>query len=229
MGETFTLNATINTGSNSISGAELHIQYDAQKLQAISIDNASAAFLPLVLVDGSASGGFAFITLGSQPSQPKKGAGTLATLIFKALASTGGAETLVKFTSDTRIAGTGEIGNVLASQPAPAAITINTPAPTGTPTPTVPGGATPTPTSAGGGGNTTPTPTRTGNVGIGRTAPTATPIAVATVPPVQKGGPVQSQPTTPPIPVTAELTPTIVLTIGGVILFIAGVASLLVL
>lgn len=252
VGETFTLSVTINTGSNSVSGAELHIQYDSSKLTAVSIDIADEPFLPLVLVDGTAAGGFAFITLGSQPDKPKKGTGTLATITFRATASTGGAPTLVKFTTDTRIAGTGEIGNVLASQPAPASITINTAGPSPTPTTAdtcVPSdcslcaqGAvckqvpdvvvkqcscqfptTPTPKGGGGvGGGGALTPTPTGRVGIGRTAPTATPTLIA------KGGtPTGAQPTAGPIPETADIAPTTILTVGGAVLFLIGVASFL--
>lgn len=219
VGETFTLTITINTGSNSVSGAELHIQYDSSKLTAISIDIASSPFLPRVLVDGSVSSGFAFITLGSNPSEPKRGTGTLATITFRAAAQTGGAPTLVRFTTETRVAGTGEAGDVLASQPAPASVTINVPSPTATPTPTpsptpATSTQTPTPTPRGGvGGVTTPTPR--GNIGIGKTGPTVPPASV------QKGGP-----TIAPIPVTAEVGPTTILTLGGIALFLLGAVLL---
>lgn len=237
VGDTFTLNIMIDTGTNSVSGAELHIQYDATKLTAIAIDIAPMPFLPRVLVQGSAQGGFAFITLGAQPSQPQLGTGTLATLTFRATASTAGAPTFVRFTTDTAVAGTGEIGNVLASQPAPASIVIGTaatPTPTAsTPTPTTAAGApTATPGSGGGGSGgggsgtggsaITPTPTRTATSSASTSAsPSATPIATA------KGGSISAQPTSAAIPVTADLGPTAVITVGGIALTVLGIVSLL--
>jgi hypothetical protein len=235
VGEAFTLNVAINTATNSVSGAELHISYDTSKLQAVSIDSADPAFLPLVLVQGSVGGGFAFITLGSQPTTPKQGSGNLATITFKAIQSTGGAPTLVKFTTDTRVAGTGEIGNVLATQPQSAQITINDIAPTGvaTPTPTsIPTGV-PTPTHAagtggGGGGVATPTPTPTRNVGIGVTTAFATPTLQVGIG-VASSTPVLVKTTANPIPVTADIAPTAILTGVGAMLFIAGIAAMLIL
>ena len=231
VGDTFTLNVNIDTGSNSITGAELHIQYDQQKLQGISIANASPPFLPVVAVDGSTGSGFAFINL-SQPTQPKKGAGRLATITFKAIGATGGGATFVKFTGDSRVAGIGEIGNVLVSAPADAAITINAPAQAATPTPVPSPTVTPSPTPTGVASQTSPTPTvRAGNIGIGTTSPAraATPVVIATVAPGQKGGLPVVQPTTPSIPVTADIGPTTVLAIGGALLFVAGLTFLLVL
>ena len=227
VGETFTLDININTGTNSISGAELHVQYDQKKLEVVSIDNAS--FLPLVLVDGSAGGGFAFITLGSQPSTPKKGTGLLATVTFKAIGSTDGATTQVKFTSDTRIAGTGEIGNVLSTQPAPALIKIDPKAVAGSPTPTaVPTATTaPTPTGTsggggGGGGGGRATPTPVGSVGVGRSGVSAaTPTIRAALPTTV----VTAQPTAAAIPVTADFAPTAVMTVGGIILTAVGILA----
>lgn len=224
VGETFTLNVNIDTGSNFVSGAELHIQYDTTKLTAIGIDIAGSPFLPRVLVQGSAQGGFAFITLGSQPSDPKRGTGTLATVTFRATASTAGAPTFVRFTDDTAVAGTREAGDVLASRPAAASVIIGpatTPIPTSSPTPT------PTPTAGAGG----PTPTPRG---IGAALPTPTTTRIATsaavptaIPTPFTKGPITPLPTTAAVPVTAEVGPTTVLTIGGVLLFVAGVVSLL--
>lgn len=234
VGDVFTLAVQINTGTNTISGAELHIQYDSSKLVASSITMAADPFLPVLLNDGTiSSGGFAFITLGSQPSQPKTGTGTLATITFRATASTGGAPTLIRFTTDTKVAGTGEAGNVLASQPAPASVTIGV-ATTSTPTPSSTPTATPikTPTPTSGVGGTTPTPLPTSLPGSsptptkaigGVSSPSATPL------PGEKGGLFTPQPTAAGIPVAAEITPTVMITVGGILLFIAGVASLLVL
>ena len=220
VGDTFTLTIKIDTGVNSISGTELHIQYDQTKLTGVDIDIAATPFLPSVLVPGTIQNGFAFITLGSSPTDPKKGQGTLATITFRALASTGGAPTSIRFTTDTRVAGINEATNVLANQPAPAFVTVNpvtspAPSPTRTPTPTSAPAptSTPTPTKAGGGTTPTKTPTPTGNIGIGKTNPTATPIV--------------KEPTAPPIPVTADVGPTTILTLSGVALFLFGAALLL--
>lgn len=211
VGETFTLNITIDTGSNNVSGAELHIQYDSAKLTALGISIASNPFLPSVLADGTVvPPGFAFITLGTPPSAPKQGKGVLATVTFRAASPTEGTITQVKFTTDTRVVGTSEAGNLLVSQPAPAFVAINpvSSPPTPTPTSTQPIGG--------------PSISQ-GNLGIGATIPTTT---------IQpKGGPITTQPkvaTTAPIPTTAELGPTAILSIAGMILFVAGIATLLI-
>lgn len=258
--DTFTLNININTATNSVSGAELHIQYDPLKLQAVSFDIASVPLLPVVSIDGSASGGFAFIQLLSPPSQVKKGTGSLATLTLKALASTDGAPTLVRFTTNTRIAGTtGQItepGNILASQPQPAVIVVNAQGPSATPTISdscIPSNCTvcaigavckqvpdvsskkcecqfpttPSPISSGSGFGAVGTPKPTVNVGIGGTVPTTKP-SVATASPTLKVSQITPASTSAAqIPVTGNFAPTTILTIGGAILTLVGVVSLL--
>lgn len=222
VGDTFTINVTINTGTNSVTGAELHIQYDTSKLKAVNIRAADNAFLPITLVDGTVGNGLALITLGSQPTLPKTGTGVLATVTFQALAPTAGAKTLISFTGETRVAGltggTIEASNVLATQPAPASVGISaqttpTPTPSSTPTPSAARSPTPSPTRGAGGG-ATPTPTKVGgNIGIGSSKPTGTPTIIA-----------KATPTTAKIPVTGATDATTILTVGGVVLFGLGVA-----
>lgn len=253
IGETFSLNIVIDTGSNFISGAELHIKYDTAKLTGISIVKPTGAFLPITLKDGTISNGLAFIALGTNKlPDGSTGQGTLATITFRATASTDGAAIPIQFTDETAVAAITEGGsNVLVTKPPPPTfVKINTVGPTNTPTPTAivlmcipsdcsgvcasgatcrqnsssatkscscqfPTTPTPTPTKAAGGITLTPTPTKTGNVGIGKTSPTSTPIAVIS-------------PTVAKIPKTGATEVTTMLTAGGIILFVLGASLLLI-
>lgn len=159
-----TMGITVNTGDKTISGAELHLTYDASKLEAQSIT--AGNFLPVVLTQGQISGGNISITLGSQPTDPKKGSGILASITFKALVPS---TSRIDFASSTQVTAIGETNNVLQSADgaqvtintppsttvAPSATSIpatSTPAPSVTPVPSLTPTSTPTPTSA-------PTPT----------------------------------------------------------------------
>jgi hypothetical protein len=225
--DTFTLNINIDTGSNSVTGAELHIQYDNTKLNATSIDVPQNGFLPIVLVDGTAQGGFAFITVGSSPSDPKKGAGTVATITFKALQVTGAAPTQVRFTTDTRVAGIGEGSiNVLAGQPAPAAVIISATALTSTPTPTT-RAFVPSPTSSGGVGGIalTPSPTRSATISASPTATvSATPTKIASI----SASPTLL-PTSGTIPVTGDIGSTMLMLLSGAAFLLFGAIAFLLL
>lgn len=152
--DVFSLDVMIDSGGNNIAVAELHIIYDATKLEALSISNASLA--PYIVASGTVGGGTASITVRAKSTEePITGTGPIAIVRFKAIAAT---ETPVqiKFDTTTFVSGLGESQpNVLVGT-TPAMVTITGEAQDGTvvsPTPTIPSEtATPTPP-------VTPTPT----------------------------------------------------------------------
>ncbi|MBI5452011.1 hypothetical protein HY945_00965, partial [Candidatus Gottesmanbacteria bacterium] len=170
--ETFTVGVTVDTGDETVSAAELHLNYDQAKLEAQSITPGN--FLPTEIVKGRVGDGSASIILGSEmvevsPGQfearPKKGSGILATIAFRTLTPS---SSQINFASSTQIAAIGKSENVLQSTN-PAQVTVNPPS-TDTPIPTptsIPPTETPVPTN-------TPIPTIT---------PVPTDIQTATPPP----------------------------------------------
>lgn len=173
VGETFTLEAKIDTGTNQVGVVQLRIVYDPAKLEALDITNGPLA--PSITVSGKIdASGKASITVGARNNtQPIAGTGTIAILTMKALSSAA-APVSVRFTPmpDTFANALGEQDNVLIGT-TPANITIlnadGTPGTGGanatttlTPTPTPGATITPTPTPAvitfGGTGGSTYTP-----------------------------------------------------------------------
>ena len=122
VGEIFTLDATVDTAANQVVAAELHITFDPEKLEAVSITNGSLA--PNVLVSGIVERGTASITVGAAgTTTPIKGTGIIATIRMKALQPTSSAAP-VRFASNTFLASLGETGvNVLVGT-TPATVTV---------------------------------------------------------------------------------------------------------
>lgn len=166
--DTFTLDVMVNTGSNTISASKLVINADGEKVKITGIT--AGSFLTNTLIDPVYTDTRASITLGSPPASPKQGTGTLATVSFQVVGTSGISQ--ITFTG-SQIAGISEDTNVL-SQSVPATITIvesvnptatptqiitTTPVPTATPTPVdSSGNPTATPTQAT---QHSPTPTST--------------------------------------------------------------------
>lgn len=172
--DTFSLDVIVNTGSNTISAAKLMIQADGDKVKITGIS--AGTFLANTLVDPSFTDTQASITLGSPPTSPKQGTGTLATVSFQVTGTSGVSR--VTFTG-SQIAGISEQSNVL-SQTVPATISIvepvATPTQTATATNTPQATPTPTPTQSAAANTPTPTPTQTQpstttNTGGGSTLP----------------------------------------------------------
>ncbi len=145
-GETFALDVMVDTGSNTISAAKFQIDFDTTKLEAKSI--VASDFLTVILTSGKVTPSNASITLGSSPTAPKKGAGKLATITFKAKGPIGA--TRITFDNATEVAGISEQTNVLSGKGS-ATVTITTgvgsqiSSPTTTPTPArIPGANQPT-------------------------------------------------------------------------------------
>ena len=156
-GDIFSFDVQIDTAANNVAVAELHVIYDATKLEALSITNGPLA--PKIAASGVVGGGTASITVRAEnTTKPIKGTGTIAVIRFRAIERT---ETLsqVKFDTTTFVSGLGESNpNVLTSS-IPASVTISagqssqtvptsipTVAPTPRPTTDQPLAETPTPT-----------------------------------------------------------------------------------
>lgn len=166
-GDTFSLDVVVNTGSNTISAADLAINTDATKVKITGMTVGS--FLTTTLVAETHTDSRAAVTLGSPPASPKQGTGTLATVTFVVVGANGSAQ--ITF-NGSQVAGIGEQGNVLSGTTA-ATITMSAGSGASTPTPTpIPtqGGGTPTPTPGTGGAQitVTPTPTPTPATGTGQ-------------------------------------------------------------
>ena len=204
VGEEVSLTVQMNTGTNTATGAELHVTYDPQKL-TLKDFTPLTEMLPVVFVSPQINNttGTANITLSAQPANPPQGQGGLATLKF--IAKAPGSAT-VSFTPQTLVTGIGEGTNVLASQNS-ASITVLAPAaaalPTGT-TPTTPSVAV-TPTSAA------PTSNPIGGIA---TSPTPTSILSPTTK-------VASGSATPTVGVN---TPILLSVLGGLALLLVGIA-----
>lgn len=182
-GQEFTEAITANTNDQTVSAAEIHISFDATKLQGVSID--AGTFLPVVLTPGAIGNGTASITVGSQPSAPQKGSGILASVKFKLLTNT---TTDIVFADTTQVAAIGRTDNAVGTKTGAHVTTAS--APTNTPTPTPKTFGTPT---------ATPTPKPTGTP-----TPTQKPSSTPTATPTPTGMPTP----TPTTPITSTNTPT---------------------
>jgi hypothetical protein len=110
--QTTTININMDTGADNVSAAELHLTFDATKLQIQSLT--AGAFLSAVLTPATFNNtaGTASIILGSGTT-PAHGTGTIASFVIKALTSTG--TTPVSFANTTQTATVGKASNSLSS------------------------------------------------------------------------------------------------------------------
>lgn len=133
VGDTFSIEITIDTGENQVVAAELHLSYDPTKLEAQTITN--GPLFPNILASGTIGAGETSVTVGAQDAkQPVKGIGAVAVVRFKAIAKTD-SPTAVKLSPNTFVGGLGEgAANVLVGT-TPATVTISEVQPQTTPSP----------------------------------------------------------------------------------------------
>lgn len=165
LGDTVTVNVAIDTGENSISGAEVYLEYDSGAIVAESI-SAGSFFTEPGAVNEVVTSDTASITLFPPPTNPKQGSGTLVTVVFRA-AAVGSSGIRVDVRTIVGAQDEGVVRNVLVGT-VPTTITVEASAgggPTSTPPPTFT--PTPTPTSSGGDLEPTLTPTPTSTTGGG--------------------------------------------------------------
>ncbi|MFC1646689.1 cohesin domain-containing protein [Patescibacteria group bacterium] len=165
-GDIFSLDIIINTNDNTVSAAELIVNTDPDVVKVTGI--IAGTFLSEILISGTNTDSSATITLGSPPTSPQQGTGTIATVTLEVIASSGTADVTL---TGSQVAGIGEQDNVLSGM-SPATITVSGSSEDPTPTPTTDPGSdndptsTPTPTTDPGSDNdptSTPTPTTTIN------------------------------------------------------------------
>ena len=122
VGDTFTLEAVIDTAENQVVAAEIHVVYDPAILEAQTIAN--GPLFPNVLASGVVERGTATITVGAaNQAQPVKGTGTAATIRFKTLAPTTAAAS-IRFATNTFVGSLGEGATNVLINTVPANITI---------------------------------------------------------------------------------------------------------
>ena len=110
IGETISVGATVNTGSDTISAIELHLSYDPTAIQILSFT--PGTLLPVVLTPESHAKGIISVTLGVKPTSPWKGAGIVGTWSIKILAAK---QSSLNFANSTQVAAIGKTTNTLAS------------------------------------------------------------------------------------------------------------------
>jgi len=207
VGDTFSLGATLNTNSDSVSAAELQLSYDPTAVQILSFSAGTG--LPTILAPETHADGTIAVTLGSPMATPFTGAGIIGTWQVKILADKASS---ISFTSATQVASVGKTTNSLVSAtgttitvagatpssttstPTPTPTTAQSPKATPTPTPTVARQPTATPTPASVFHALSPTAT-----------PTPTPVVTT---PMTGFGQIGSTQTVPFVPATST-TPSV--------------------
>ncbi len=167
--ETFTVSANIQTGSNQVYGVEMHVTFDASKVEAIGASNSTFFTNPKNIgpsIDNT-SGTLTYTVYLDPNSTPRQGQGSVAVFTFKGKSA---GNTTIGLSSETAVTSTGDLGQNVLTGTNPAVLTIESSAQaTSTPTPTTSSNS-PTPTSL-----VSATPTSTS--GFGNTA-TPTPLTV---------------------------------------------------
>ncbi len=165
-GDIFSLEVAIDTGSNQVVAAELHLVFDPAKLEAQTITNGS--LFPNILASGIVDRGTASITVGAaNATKPVTGTGTVAVVKFKALEKTD-APVAIRFAANTFVGSLGEGSTNVLTGTTPATVTIAQAGEAGG----IPPAATPSGTLA----QTTPIPTPTVKTTL-KLTPTPTKIA----------------------------------------------------
>lgn len=137
IGETFSVDINMNTGSNQVVVAELYVLFDATKLEAQTIT--VGTLFPKIIVSGTIQPGQASITVSAEnETQPITGTGTAVIVTFKTIAAT---TTPVSITlgPNTFVGALGESSTNVLTGSTPAAVVITTgnqEISGGTPTPT---------------------------------------------------------------------------------------------
>lgn len=122
-GDVFSFDVQIDTSGNNVAMAELHLTYDATKLEAASITNGPLA--PKIAASGVVGGGTASITVRAESTtQPIKGTGTIAVIRFRAIGVTD-SPTQIKFDTKTYVSGLGESNPNVLTNTVPATVQIS--------------------------------------------------------------------------------------------------------
>jgi hypothetical protein len=198
LGDSFTLEAVLETGTNTVAAVEVHIIFNAAVFEANNLRAGSAmsTIFDGPLIDNSA--GTAFIVVGDVQN-PVSDSGVIALIDFTVIGSSGVTEE-IGFSAGTQASAWGEEGvNVLTGTNSASITILSLEEPTAAPTISL----SPTPTTVPDSGNggmagpltstpalapiLTPTPT-TGGGEIGGPVATSTPTSLPTPTPVAESG-----------------------------------------
>ena len=208
VGEPFTVNVKVDTGTNQIASADILVHYDPAILEAKSVQ--AGNFLPNVkeLQNSISTPGKIILSIYTDLASAQSGQGILAIISFKAKAP-GVAQ--VSFESLTKTNSAAELQNVLSStNPGSYTVVGGTALPTNTPVPTQPPLAQPT-------AQPTASPTQ---IPTGGTNPLPTATTAPTSKPAGGGAP------KPTLPVTGTTFPTVAAVAVGFILVTAAIGML---
>lgn len=126
------VNVFINTYDKHVSAAEVHITYDKTAVEITKIT--MGAYLPKIISAPTKTGGVISFTVASIPESPQKGSGLLATIQVKPIAKK---ISNLTFRSDTAVAATEDLTNVLGVTTGTAITFTGLATPTVTPADTV--------------------------------------------------------------------------------------------
>ena len=112
--EMFPIEILIDTGKNVVSGVELYLSFDPEKLKVERVEPGSFFENPNILLnEADQKEGKISFALGT--FSPKSGVGSLATLTFRVIGTTPETQpTIVSFMDKTKVAEVGETESVLA-------------------------------------------------------------------------------------------------------------------
>lgn len=224
VGETFTVNINVDSGTNQIVSADIDLSFNPTVLEVSSITKGTFfpdAQEPTKIIDNNT--GKIKYSLFSMVE--KQGAGAFASIVFK---GKGGGLSALAFDPTTTIGGRNETEALSRAVPGNYVITAAAP-PTGGSTPTSAVILTLTPTPAGRGGlvaTSTPTPTPTTTLRTTPTPTSASALGGGTLPTPTPTLPITLTLTpTPTIPVTGNFETTVMLLMTGLLLLMFGAGT----
>ena len=169
----FTLKVKINPASEKVTGVELRLDFDKDKMKIDKIESTSAFSSVFIapLIDNNQGKATVVIGIGVEPPPPVPVVSIADVVIIKAKTKNVAGNAVIKVNQDSKAAAIGKNSNVIGTygeasvnitasptaSPTTTPTTTPTSTPTTTPTPTGTPNGSPTPTPA-----TTPTPTPTG-------------------------------------------------------------------
>lgn len=122
VGDEFTLEIRMNTADNQVVATQVSLAFDPEKLEAVWIHNGT--MFPNIISSGIVGNGAASIAVGAaNTTTPITGAGLVATVKLKALASTT-SPIAVRFDADTFVGALGEGSTNVLTSTTPSTITI---------------------------------------------------------------------------------------------------------
>ena len=167
----FTLKVKVNPASEKVTGIELRLDFDKDKMEINKIESTSTFSSVFVapVIDNNQGKATVVVGIGVEPPPPVPVVSIADVVIIKAKTKNAAGTAVVKVNQGSLAAAIGKTSNVIGTY-GEASVNITAPTPTPTPTPTPKPTATPTATPKP---TNTPTPTPTPTA---TATPTATPL-----------------------------------------------------